>query len=166
MKTIAHLLTLAVCLASVACDTYHKSADGSTFYASFGTDNDAVVIDGEVPTVAGWVPVLDKKGVLVGHKPAYAASSAGQKAGFVKFGSNQSTTGTRFLAEVRNVGLGYIMGEVSKAADANKAANDARQIDANAAVEKTRLSNEAARDAQRHAENMAEMEVLSTVPAP
>jgi hypothetical protein len=154
--------------ALVSCDTYHKSADGSTFYASFGTDNDAVVIDGEMPSIAGWMPQVDKKGVIIGYKPAYSANpqTTGAKVGFAKLGSNQSTTGTRFLAEARNFGLGWVAGEVSKAADSNKAANEARQIDANAATEKTRLANEAARDAQRHTENMAEMETLSAIPTP
>jgi hypothetical protein len=170
MKTSARLLILAIlCLASVACDHYKKQPDGSTSYWSLMTDNDMVVVDGELPAVGGFSPITNKKGVITGYRPVYAANPAskGEKVGFAKFGSNQSEGGIKALAEVRNGFLGWVVGEVTKASDANKAANEARQIDAAAATEKSRLANEAARDAQRHAENMAEFEIpAAPVPAP
>lgn len=162
MKTHTLLFALICLLILPACDHYYKDAT-RTSYASFGTDSDAVVVDGPLPVLVGVVPIYDKKGRITGQRGLYTAGDpTGPKVGFARFGGNQSTVATRALAELRNGYLGWIAGETSKAADANKAANEARQIDAAAAAQQGELANQAARDAQRHAEKMAEFEAPPT----
>ncbi len=169
-RHLAFLIIIVIlCLFQTACvGPIVKKPDGTIMVAGIvGTDADAMVVDGPLPTLIGFAPVTDRKGVVIGQRPVYGAGTSGEKALFASYGLNQSKGLGKVTAEIRNAALGFAMAEVSKAADANRVAADTEAAKLAAETEKAKLANEAARDAQKHAENMAEFEVpAEVIPAP
>lgn len=161
MKTHYLLLSLALCMMQIACvGPIVKKPDGTVMVGGIvGTDAGALVVDGPLPQVIGFAPVYDKKGVIVGQREVYGAGTGAEKALFAAYGLNQSNTLIQGFKELRTFGIGKALAEVAEASNANDAANAGKEIDAAASVEKTRMANEAARDAQAHAEKMAEIPI-------
>lgn len=140
-----------------------KRPDGSIVVGGIvGTDSDALVVDGPLPELLGFAPITNKKGEIVGQRPIYGGGSGKEKALFASYGMNQSNGIKTIAAEIRNLGIAQGLKELAETQDANDAATAAKEIDAKAATDKAKLANEAARDAQAHAEKMAEITIPTT----
>lgn len=158
------LILLALTLLQVACvGPIVKRPDGTIMVVGIvGTDSDALVVDGPLPELLGFSPITNKKGEIVGQRPIYGGGSGKEKALFAAYGMNQSNAIKTVAAELRNFGIAQGLKELAETQDANDAATAAKEIDAKAATEQAELANQAARDAQAHAEKMAELPIPPT----
>jgi hypothetical protein len=113
-----------------------------------------MVVDGPLPTLLGFSPITNKKGEIVGQRPIYGAGTGKEKALFAIYGMNQSNAVKTVAAEIRNGWIASGLKDLAETQDANEAATAAKSIDAETKIQQGKLANEAARDAQKHAEAM------------
>lgn len=138
----------------------HKSETGTITGIMFGTDADALTIDGPPPVLAGWQPVTNKKGEVIGQKPVYSTNAQpGQTALLASYGMNNSKAFGKGANVVTTTALGMVAAGVQKAKDSATAANEAKQIAASekAADNAAKLASQ--QEANRHAEKLMEFEV-------
>lgn len=149
----------ALCLAS--CTVVHRGENGAVTGVLFGTDADAVTIDGPPPVITGWQPVMDKKtGVVTGYQPIYGtAAQPGEKALLAGFGLNNSKSFGKGANVVTTTALGMIAAGVTKAKDAATAANEAKSIDAASKTASQQTALAAQQEANRSKEALAAMEL-------
>lgn len=160
-----HTILACIVWSLASCTVVRKDAEGTVTGAIFGTDADAMVIDGPVPVVVGQLPMMDKKGVLVGYKPIYGPGpEGGQRAMFAAYGMNNSRSFGKAANVVTTSVLGYIAGEVTKAKDAGVAANEAKNIDAASKASSEANALAAQQEANRSKETVMGMELAAPAP--
>lgn len=176
MKTLATITILVIAAMLMSCASGSRTDPRTgvvTKYCMLGTDAQSVVIDGPMPTVIGYQPVLDKKGKVIGQQPLFGPSPTQGNALYASYGQVQSKGLSKVCGVVTNSVASMVLGSVLRAYDDNKTSVDKDAIAAQSAKDSQAAALETTKANNAHAENMVGLEesvaasaAAPTVPTP
>lgn len=165
MRVLSKIALLAISAISMSCVSGSRTdpATGvTTKYCLIGTDAQSVVVDGPMPTVVGYAPVLNKKGEVKSVQPLFGAPANGTgNALFASYGITQSKGLGKITSAITSSVASYLVGQYFQNQDNNATSVDlAKETTAQKASDNA-TSVETLKETNRSKEALAEMEVTT-----